>query len=531
MQVLIVDDDIATVDVIQSTVDWGKLGIEKVLTSYNIENAKKILINEAIDIIISDIEMPQGSGIHLLSWFREKGMEGEFILLTCHESFDYASTAIKLHAAEYILKPFDVAVMEKALTKIILELQENRQLRENSEYGKWTKKNQRQLQLAFWNQIFSGYFAGDKEAVLEEMKKRNLTFPDEKDSYIIVSKITGIEKDKEKINQSLIFFILENIHSEILCGNPENYSVTCFDLKEYYVVVTVCCSATDRGKGVGGIEETCRELLQAFKRIFTADMTCCISKPCKIWEYYDKYQSNLSLIEKNVISFGSYFQEEDELWNEDQPRQFLSLDKMEQFLQNKQVMEFKSYMKDHLNDIIREKTINEQMLKQMKQEILQAVYIYLGKRDISATGLFLDDTLENFSSKATQSVLDMIRWINYLLEKTYAFEEEISKQYNLCSKIKQYIREHYKEDIGRNEIAQYFYLAPEYVSKVFKKNTGEGIKDVIARYRIEEAKILLERGERVSEVAQKVGFDNFTYFSTMFKKYTGITPNQFRKKE
>ena len=70
----------------------------------------------------------------------------------------------------------------------------------------------------------------------------------------------------------------------------------------------------------------------------------------------------------------------------------------------------------------------------------------------------------------------------------------------------------------------------EYLSKTYKKQMGVNLKDTIAECRIEEAKRLLERGERVSDVAEEVGFDNFTYFSTMFKKYTGITPNQYRKK-
>ena len=42
---------------------------------------------------------------------------------------------------------------------------------------------------------------------------------------------------------------------------------------------------------------------------------------------------------------------------------------------------------------------------------------------------------------------------------------------------------------------------------------------------------MLERGERVSDVAETVGFDNFTYFSTIFKKYTGVSPNQYCKKQ
>lgn len=67
----------ATVDVIEKTVDWEKLEVSGVYTAYNITNAKKILLENTIDIIISDIEMPMGSGLDLLEWFREEKLPGE----------------------------------------------------------------------------------------------------------------------------------------------------------------------------------------------------------------------------------------------------------------------------------------------------------------------------------------------------------------------------------------------------------------------------------------------------------------------
>ena len=77
MRVLIVDDDIATVDVVQNSIDWKKLGVRETFSAYNISHAKKILSEHEVDIIISDIEMPQGSGIELLEWLREQKMPGE----------------------------------------------------------------------------------------------------------------------------------------------------------------------------------------------------------------------------------------------------------------------------------------------------------------------------------------------------------------------------------------------------------------------------------------------------------------------
>lgn len=525
MQVLVVDDDMATVDVIFDTVDWERLGIAKVFTSYNIESAKKVLREQEVDIIISDIEMPQGSGLDLLAWFREQQLEGEFLLLTCHESFDYATNAVKLHAAEYLLKPFDPVVMEAALRKIILRLDEKRQLEENSKYGKWVKDNQRQMQINFWKGLLDGHISPTPEKIREEITQRNLEVDADGEYFLVVSKITDIERDKERIHPNLMIFILENIHSEILCGAPENRNVVCYDYKDYYALATICRTKDNRWQ-----KERCDALIQEFKQVFSASMTCCITRTCKIGELYDMFWNSMELIAANVMYYGTSFHEEQCTRVKTEEVFFLSLRVMEEMLDKKQKMDFLSYLKKRLNEKAAEKNLSEKLLQQAKEEILQVVYAYLAKSGIQASGLFRDEAYEVMTQKAARSVTDMVRWVNYLLERTFVYESEIQKSYTIVEKIQQYIREHYSENISRNEIAAEFFLAPEYLAKMYKKQTGISLKESINEYRIEQAKLLLKKGEiQISDVAMAVGFDNFTYFSTIFKKYTGLSPNQYRK--
>ena len=174
MKVLIVDDDMATVDVIRDTVDWKQLDVEDVFIAYNIKTAKEILSNEAVDIVISDIEMPKGSGIDLLEWYREKELDGEFLFLTCHESFDYATHAMKLHAFEYLLKPFDVHVMEATLKKMIRDILDKRSIKEDSEIGKWAKHNTQRLYNNFWMDIFTAKIKPEEKTIRKEIEGRHL---------------------------------------------------------------------------------------------------------------------------------------------------------------------------------------------------------------------------------------------------------------------------------------------------------------------------------------------------------------------
>ena len=204
---------------------------------------------------------------------------------------------------------------------------------------------------------------------------------------------------------------------------------------------------------------------------------------------------------------------------------------MDKILSEKKKIEFLSYIKKRLNEKVYEKRLSAQTLEQAKQEILQAVYSYLAKREIQISGLLADENFNAMTQKASLSMIDMMRWNNFLIERIFEYENEVKKGYTIIEKINKFIREHYRENIGRNEISAEFYLAPEYLAKMYKRQTGISLKDYINEYRIKQAKLLLEKEEmQISDVAETVGFDNFTYFSTLFKKYTGMSPNSYRKK-
>jgi Response regulator containing CheY-like receiver domain and AraC-type DNA-binding domain len=94
-----------------------------------------------------------------------------------------------------------------------------------------------------------------------------------------------------------------------------------------------------------------------------------------------------------------------------------------------------------------------------------------------------------------------------------------------------YIMINYSKNIRLNDIAKSVFVNPNYLSELFKKETGANISDFIMEYRIEKAKQLLEKFEnKVYMVAEKTGFHDQRYFSQVFKKKTGMTPAEYREK-
>ncbi len=74
------------------------------------------------------------------------------------------------------------------------------------------------------------------------------------------------------------------------------------------------------------------------------------------------------------------------------------------------------------------------------------------------------------------------------------------------------------------------YLTPDYLSHLFKRETGFSLTNYIIYERIEEAKRLLAgTSQNISDIATRCGFQNISYFSKQFRRFTGVTPREFRK--
>ena len=100
----------------------------------------------------------------------------------------------------------------------------------------------------------------------------------------------------------------------------------------------------------------------------------------------------------------------------------------------------------------------------------------------------------------------------------------------VVERIKRYIALHIDQELSRQYIADYIGLSPDYIVKLFKKETGCSISDYILKERINLAKELLSMTDTtISNVALAVGFSNFSYFSTLFKKEVSMTPQEYRK--
>lgn len=94
---------------------------------------------------------------------------------------------------------------------------------------------------------------------------------------------------------------------------------------------------------------------------------------------------------------------------------------------------------------------------------------------------------------------------------------------------KAYIEQNVSRELSLNEVAEYVGMNAAYLSALFKEEVGESYIKFLTRLRMDLAKKLLLKGYKVNEVSERVGYHTYRHFSEIFKRYTGMTPGQFKE--
>ena len=118
-KVMLVDDEIFITEGLRNIIDWETLGLEVVQSAENGEEALKKFNENPVDIIVTDINMPNKTGLELVKELKEAGHNVKFIILSGYDEFSYAKKAIEYGVENYILKPIDEEELEEALKKLV----------------------------------------------------------------------------------------------------------------------------------------------------------------------------------------------------------------------------------------------------------------------------------------------------------------------------------------------------------------------------------------------------------------------------
>lgn len=133
--ILLVDDQKEIVESLERYINWKACGIDKVYLASSAKEAKLLMVNFDIDILLTDIEMPEEDGLELFCWVKEVYPELLGIFLTSHADFEYARKALSLGGFDYILQPARYEEVERVLKKAVRKLGEEKQIHRYKKTG------------------------------------------------------------------------------------------------------------------------------------------------------------------------------------------------------------------------------------------------------------------------------------------------------------------------------------------------------------------------------------------------------------
>ena len=139
-KVMIVDDELFAREGMVHDINWNSLDFTVCAVAKDGLQALEKYQETLPDLIISDINMPLCNGIEMLQQLRNQGSDVQIIFLTAYSEFDYARDALRLYAADYILKPFEDGTIETSVQKIIPKLTKVKNPQAVNDTNRYVKK-------------------------------------------------------------------------------------------------------------------------------------------------------------------------------------------------------------------------------------------------------------------------------------------------------------------------------------------------------------------------------------------------------
>lgn len=523
---LLVDDEVHAIEGVKADLDLHKLQITQLFIAHNVKQAKELFQREQIDILLCDIEMPQGSGLELLKWVRTQQYATVTIFLTSHADFRYAKEALQLGSLDYLLKP----VLKDDLEQVIVKAQEK--IDKNSEMSKitrshqlWTKHHSLIFE-RFWIDLINHTIPDNRNVVREQIALHQLPITEDMQFLPVLASIQQWNKTFNRRDEKIMEYALKNSAEEMLMASE--ISGMFFYLERGTLLGIL---STDRAEfDLNGIREVCEQYIQSCNQYFYCDLSCYIGQPVEASQMAKMAAELTSLNRNNVAHYNQVFimkEQEREAQSITLPDMNLWLSLLKSGTSDLIVREIERF----IDQLVQNQTINAMVLNQLWQDLVQALYSYLNMEGMQAHKLFSDEQSITLSAQANHSVRDLLEWANYAVNKAVNHAEKVKQSDTVVQSVQKYIAQHIDQDLSRETIADMVFLNPDHLSRLFKKETGLSISEYILWERINMAKELLGQKEiPVGVVAASVGYTNFSHFARIFKKYVGVGPSDYRSK-
>jgi len=533
MKALIVDDERHVREAIQLLVDWKAYGIDEVLEAQDANAAIEWIERERPQIIFTDMMMPGKLGTELLAWVQQHAPRSKIIVISGHDDFDFVRKTMMYGGIDYILKPIDPVQLNEAVHKAVTS---RKQEDEGSEQEQRKTIEINQLRPVYWDKMLTNLIEDPSyySSIVDTLHSEFGLSSDDRHCRVAVLATDTINptiRSKFAGSEDLLYFSLLNICNEFVRKHKQGVAFR----HEQGDIVVILWKQTENAAALldtmnSGIQQALGSQLEfgvGSERLLPAGFKQSYREAVLVLR-----QRNMRAARPRIRCFDP---------NENPRQSIVHLseyeDRLRFAIRSGQEKPIKEAVQLWIDQVEQMKYINAEQLElwsheysvikaRWYKELFDELPVALTQPSGSA---FVSVPLDQdgcLSPKQLGAELEQD-----LLRLTQLWTEHKRQDEHVIFEIVKYVDSHYADDLTLQNIAERFFLSREYISRKFKQQFQENLSDYIERIRMDKAKLLLMNPQyRIVQIADLVGYKDEKYFSKVFKKLEGLSPNEYRKR-
>lgn len=519
-RVFLVEDEYIARSGIRDSVNWKSVGFEFCGEAPDGEIALSMIDACQPDVLITDIKMPHMDGLQLCRIVRERLPWLKIIILTGYDEFEYARKAVALGVTEYLLKPVGVQELHTVLQEMAVKLnQERAQEDDFKKLQDQVKNNLPLLRERFLLNLIVGAISASSE-IIEKSRALNLNIIAQWYQVIVVK--IELYNRKERFDYDE-FQKVEHIVSRLVENNPDIFLLK-KDLQEFILIM--------KGEEAERLAQEGYFLTELMKNKI-AGLTECVpiigvgSVQSRIGAIHHAFLDALTHIDNQLRGVIP-----DETIAGVNRLELLKLDKnaVEKFLRSGAYTAIDAFFDNHIEPLGETALSSCAIRNYLLVEVMLTTARFikeLGGESEQIAGLAPEElAVAGASLKQTKDLAQKI------LRNAIAFrDEQMNRRPTaLVFEAQTYIQRHYANpDISLNRVAAHVNRSPSHFSTLFSRGAGVDFRDYLTGIRLTKAQELLSTTMlKASEISRQIGYKDPHYFSSIFKKNTGLSPYEFR---
>ncbi len=518
-KVFFVEDEVVTREGIRDNVDWRACGFEFCGEATDGEMALPLLRAARPDVLITDIKMPFMDGLQLSKLVRERMPGVKIVILSGHDEFEYAQEAINLGVTDYLLKPVTVQKLQETLQKLAAQLdQEKKEQKNLHKLQEQVEENRAALRERLLLKLVVGAISSTDAIEKGQMLGLDLVAR----YYLVVILKIELRDRTEQFDYDEYQRALDGV-ATLSEADPDVF----FLKKDFDDLILIL-----KGASPDTLEEERDLLLDEIRRV-TADTRyqVTVSAGTVQTRIADICQSFVEALVNIQNRPGEHRISENQVLAR---AELLKVDKaaVEDYLRCGTRDEFDAFFDAYIRPL-GESALKSELIK----NYVFVDVVLAAARLVNDLGGDIDRVIPELNS--VETILTNIRTIEQLREQAFkilsgalAFRDSqrSGQSKNLVRVAKEYMESHFVDpELSLNEVASRVNLSASHFSVVFSQETCQTFKEFLTEIRIKKAKELLRTTSlRAADIAYQVGYNDPHYFSSVFKKNTGLSPIEFR---